>query len=53
MKSAYIDVINECQWHFDFHLPNEILVRKSAKLEKTFAGYKNLNRYFGIHIVNF
>ena len=50
-KSANTDVINECRRHFDFHLPSEMLVGKSAKLDKSFAGHKNLRRYFGIYIV--
>jgi len=51
IKSANIDVINECRWHFDFQLSSEILVRKCAKCDKTFAGHTNLYRYFGIHVV--
>ena len=47
-KSANTDVINECRWHFDFQIPSEILVRMCAKFDKTFAGYKNLHRYFGL-----
>jgi len=50
-KSANIDVINECRWRFDFQIPSEILVRKCAKLDKTFAGHKKSHQYFGIHVV--
>ena len=42
------ETINNCRWYFDFQLPSEVLVKKSAKLERKFADCKNLHCYFGI-----
>jgi len=39
---------SNCRWYFDFQLPSEVLVKKSAKFERKFADCKNLHRYFGI-----
>jgi len=42
------DTINNCRWYFDFQLPSEVLVKKSAKFERKFADCKNPQRYFGM-----
>jgi len=48
---ANVDVINNCQWYFDFKLPSEVLSKKRAKFERKFADHKNLHRYFGISAI--
>jgi len=36
------DIINTCRWYFDFQLPSEVLVKKSAKFERKFADCKKI-----------
>ena len=39
-SSANIDTVSNCRWYFDFQLPSEVLVKKSAKLDRNLPTIK-------------
>ena len=45
VRFRILRIINTCRWYFDFQLPSEVLVKKSAKFDSKFADCKNLHRY--------